>query len=280
MLFSSSVNLALARAAYNVIVPARRLLGGSDLARVRRNDVEWELDLREGLDLTLYVTGYFQAHVVRAMQKLVKPGDTTLDIGANMGAITLHIARAVGPTGRVIAVEPTARPYSRLARNVALNPDLAARTKTMRAYLVSAPAEEVPAILHSSWSVGPRTGQAHPIHGGFEETTTGAAAITLDALLDAEGVQNLSFIKLDVDGAEVAVLKGGLKSIARHRPNILIEIAPFALNEAGEAGHVPLEMLEKLGYTFELLSGRPIQDVKAWTETIPHGFSVDVVARP
>lgn len=279
MLFPSSINLALARCAYQLVSRSRALIGQSDLARARRNGVSWELDLREGLDLTLYVTGYFQAHVVRAMRGLVMAGDTALDLGANMGAMTLHLARFVGDQGKVIAVEPTAGPFQRLERNLALNPHLARHVTARKVYLAAQPADVAPDHLPSSWRVSDRYESAHPVHGGVPQTTSGAPVLTLDALVQEHQCERLDFIKLDVDGAEAGIIRGGHRAISQHLPTMLVEIAPYALKEAGYEPHEPLQLLEDMSYQFETLRGRPIRDTKRWVDQIPEGYSVDVVAR-
>ena len=70
--------------------------------------------------------GAFEKRTVAAYSRLVRPGMTVIDIGANIGAHTLPLAKLVGPTGRVIAVEPTIWAVERLRANLDLNPPLRA----------------------------------------------------------------------------------------------------------------------------------------------------------
>jgi FkbM family methyltransferase len=280
MLLPSRWNIALARAAYLAVSGARRLAGHGDEARVSRGGLEWVLDLREGLDLTIYVTGHFQRGVVDACRRLLPPGGVAMDIGANMGAQTLHLAAAAGPHGRVVAVEPTAYPLARLRRNLAANPALGPRVTTLQAFLVAGDGESIPEALPSSWRVaGDRTG-AHPVHLGVPQATEGAVALTLDALVAREDLGRLDLVKLDVDGAEDDVLAGGETTLRRFRPAVVMEVAPYTLTDRGQAGDAPLRRLQHLGYRFTDLKGVSLGNDLAWVATLGRGFGRDIVALP
>ncbi len=247
---------------------------------VTRAGLRWDLDLREGLDLTIFVTGFFQKRVVRACAKLLPPGGVAIDIGANMGAQTLHMADAVGAKGMVIAVEPTSYPLQRLRQNVQANPELAPRIRTLQTFLTARPDDAIPGFLQSSWKLtGDRSG-AHPVHLGVPQMTSGASSSTLDSLVECEGLGRIDLIKLDVDGAEDDVLAGGERTLERFKPGIVMEVAPYTLVERGLAPDAPLRRLQRLGYVFEDLAGKPIgADDLARLATQPKGFGEDIVGR-
>lgn len=280
MLLSSKYNIALARIAYLCISTVRKLLGLDDRAQVSRAGMRWDLDLREGLDLTIFVTGFFQKRVVRACTGLLPAGGVAIDIGANMGAQTLHMANAVGAKGTVIAIEPTSYPMQRLMRNVQANPELLPRVRTFQTFLTATPDDAVPDSLQSSWKVaGDRSG-AHPVHLGVPQMTAGASSSTLDNLVEREGLTRIDLIKLDVDGAEDSVLAGGERILERYKPSIVIEVAPYTLVERGLAPDAPLRRLQRLGYVFEDLDGNPIGPEKlARLAAQPQGYGEDIVAR-
>ena len=114
--------IALARAVQKPVVAARSLASLGAITTVRRRRVSWTLDLREGIDFSIWLLGAFELATVRAYERLVRPGDTVLDIGANIGAHTLHLARAVGAQGKVYAIEPTDYAIGKLKANIALKP--------------------------------------------------------------------------------------------------------------------------------------------------------------
>ena len=137
-MFSTATKILIARMLYFLLHALRRPFGFRDQVVARRRGVVWNLDLREGIDLTIYVRGAFERDTLRALESLVREGATVLDVGANVGAHTLHLARLVGATGRVVAFEPTDFAMAKLRANLEANPEL--RTATV----------DIPGIMRSS----------------------------------------------------------------------------------------------------------------------------------
>lgn len=86
--------------------------------RVRRDGIHWDLDLSEGIDFAIFLLGGLELRTLRLYRRLVQPGDTVLDVGANIGAHALPLARLVGASGRVVAFEPTQFAFCKLQRNL------------------------------------------------------------------------------------------------------------------------------------------------------------------
>jgi FkbM family methyltransferase len=250
----------LARCLNRSLRVARGLAGRDMQVRCRRNGIAWELDLNEGIDLSIYLLGAFEPRVLRAYTPIVTRGATVLDIGANIGAHTLHFAELAGPSGRVFAVEPTDYAIAKLRRNLALNPELAARVTTHQHFLVPDRSTPSPAAVPSSWPVG--EGRADPRVGavGRFQPATAAIPITADDFCAAQGIDRLDFVKIDVDGNEHSVLQGFRLGLERFRPTILIEFAPYHYDGGNEAEFDKLvSFLADLGYNFtDANSGRPI----------------------
>jgi tRNA G37 N-methylase Trm5 len=119
--------IAVARAIHHAIHAGRLLLGQSDRTVVARDGITYDLDLAQGIDFAIFLGNIYERQTKSALRKLVSPGSLVLDIGANIGAHTLHLAQLVGPGGRVMAFEPTDFAFRKLGRNLELNPSLAAR---------------------------------------------------------------------------------------------------------------------------------------------------------
>jgi hypothetical protein len=122
----------LARVFNRFLRLARHVVGRDMWANCRRGGVNWRLDLDEGIDLCICVLGAYEPGTRAAYSSLIKEGDVVLDIGANIGAHTLHFARLVGPSGRVYAIEPTDYAAERLQMNLALNPQPCRRPSPTR----------------------------------------------------------------------------------------------------------------------------------------------------
>src|ERR1700744_4645117 len=117
--------IAAARIAYRAIHGARALFWRPDRQVGVSDGVRFDLDLAEGIDFAIYLGGVFERGTAQALSRLVEPSSLVVDIGANIGAHTLRLARLVGPQGRVLAFEPTDFAFQKLQRNLALNPELA-----------------------------------------------------------------------------------------------------------------------------------------------------------
>jgi FkbM family methyltransferase len=148
-----------------------------------------------------------------------------VDVGANLGFHTLTLGRCVGRTGRVHALEPDPRNFRLLARAVA-----AADLPQVRLHALAAADREGELPLYLS---GANRGD-HRLFAAAAEgrAAIGVTATTLDALLAGE--RRVDFVKIDAQGAEVAVLAGLRRTLARAPDlRILCELSPALLHEAG-----------------------------------------------
>ena len=92
--------------------------------RVRRNGLEYDLDCRELIDYRFSTSGW-ESETMNSSRNHVKHGFVTLEVGANVGAHTLVIAKLSGNDGIVHAVEPTDFARAKLLKNLNLNPEIA-----------------------------------------------------------------------------------------------------------------------------------------------------------
>jgi len=244
----------------------------------RRAGLNWLLDLNEGIDLSIYVLGAFERSTVSAYRRMIHPGDVVLDIGANIGAHTLHFAQLVGPTGMVIAYEPTQYAINKLRRNLSLNPDLAARVSAVQVMLTDCGGGVPEESIYSSWPLRINS-TVHPAHRGALKSTAGAIATSLDEHLRAVGVSMVNFIKMDVDGFECHVLAGAEQSLWRFRPRILMELMPHLYPERGKRIHDLLWIFESVGYKMYSLKGQALSmDPETISGAIRPGSSINVLA--
>lgn len=197
--------------------------------------------------------GQYEAAETEAVLDRLKPGMTVVDAGANIGHYAMIAAAAVGPPGRVAAFEPDAENHAALAANLALNGFANARAEQLA--LGAGPAEL--ALYRDDANRG-----GHSLIRANVQKQGGAATVRVVAL-DDYAAQNLAgrridFIKIDVQGAEAAVLAGASKILARDMPDLLIEFWPHGIRATGADPMQLIEGLLKLGYALAIVeSGRP-----------------------
>lgn len=274
--------IRLAALLSQVVRSIRSIQGKSDIAILHRGGLDWELDLKQGIDFAIYLQGGFEPRTLQEYAQLVNSGDTVLDIGANIGAHTLPLAQLVGTNGRVVAFEPTDYAFAKLQRNLELNPLLQSRIIAVQALLVAKADQQKPEGIPSSWSLEtPRTGESiHPVHKGTYNSLNKAAAIQLDQWIEERKLDRLDFIKIDVDGFEVDVLEGAQQTLQRHRPRIMMEFAPYVFAERGRAFAELISLLRQAHYQARQVDGKEIELSSKLERSIPHGGSINVILNP
>ena len=247
--------------------------------QVTRSGVRWNLDLGEGIDFSIYLLGAFERSTAAALRRLAHPGDVVLDIGANVGAHTLHLARTVSDTGHVFAFEATDFAFAKLKQNLALNPELEHRVTATQVILVDDPRAQQPSEIYASWPLE-TVKDSHPKHLGRLASTSHATMSRLDDLAGSLGIHRVDLIKIDVDGHEYPVLKGASNLITTCSPKIVMELQPYAHVEQGYSFEAFLDLLRSWGYSLsDLDRQKPVPlDAAQLNTIIPDGASMNVIA--
>lgn len=242
-----------------------RLVRGRHLIR-NVEGMTFELDLGELIDVGVFLQQY-ERDVVRLIERLTQPGWTVLDIGANIGAHALRFAKLVGTSGQVFAFEPMEYAFTKLARNVSLN-----HTGNIDAFRLAlsdrnAPAQ--PVGYRSSWAT---SGERRPERAIVDFRR-------LDDWCADRRIAHVNLIKLDVDGHELQVVKGGVSTIERSRPILLIEAGAWHFTSPEN----PWQILADLGYRFWDTATLAETDLAAVRSRLPERddemtFSINLVA--
>ena len=280
MKISTERKIKIARLISKIIIGIRSIFGLSPITRVCRRGLRWSLDLKEGIDLAIYL-GVYEPETIKALQSIVQPGDIVLDIGANIGAIALPLANFVGVSGQVIAFEPTAWAYAKLQKNLSLNSNLIGQIKTEQIMLLNE-GKEPPSSIYSSWSLADEEDElTHPTHKGRLMTTDGVRGISLDRYFEEHPVQKIDLIKLDVDGYELDVIKGASKTLSRYQPKIILELAPHVQEEKQQLEDLLFE-LKSANYRLEDLTNKKSIAMKrdVIEKICPQGGGINVSAIP
>ncbi len=278
-MLSTSHKIRIARLLSTVVVSARDFFNLPRETVVTRKGVRWSLNLKEGIDLAIYLLGGFEPNTLQRYTQLIKPGDVILDIGANVGAHTLPLAQLAGPSGKVYSFEPTAYAFAKQSANIALNPQLAARIHPHQMMLIAKDGDPLPDAVYSSWPLETAS-DLHGEHHGRLMTTHGSIKDTLDNFVRQHDIKKINFIKLDVDGNEYDVLTGAAGVIEQYKPRIMLELAPYVYREAPEKFDDMLRLLWQMDYKLsDLETARLLpQDPVGIRKLIPDAGGMNVLA--
>lgn len=216
-----------------------------------------KLHLDNDLSLTLFAGGSFEPNEFALLDRLLRPGMVFLDGGANEGAYTVFAAARVGPAGRVVAVEPSAREIERLQGNIALN-------RLRNVDIVEAALAEcsgsAPLLVAEKLHAGQNTLGAFAYDAVKSVGTQDVAIEALEDIVSRYGLSRLDILKLDLEGAEIRALSGATRVLAEMRPLVLTEVSEAALAHQGGSARALFELLEAAGYvllTFDDETGKP-----------------------
>jgi FkbM family methyltransferase len=162
-----------------------------------------------------YAGGLNELPVQAALVKLLRPGGTFLDVGANVGFFSLIAARTVGPHGTVVAVEAVGRIAEAARRNAKAN-----RFSNITVLHFAVGAGSGDAVLTLSQHPGGATTHPHMMAG----ETVHVRQVSVDDLVDREIVPLPDVVKIDVEGTEPAVLDGMRRTLENGRSAVLCEV--------------------------------------------------------
>ncbi len=198
---------------------------------------------------------------------LIKPGNVIFDIGANHGTVADFMAQCAGINGKVVAFEPIWRVYERMCERI------------QQQFIARAPIITMPLGLSDKTEIT----EIHipdnedclasiaPVSSSDSSNirTLKCGIITLDTFVETTGIQQPQLVKIDVEGAEFRVLKGGKRVFEHEHPPILFTeiIAPW-LKNFGDTPWDILGYLQNLGYEHLFMCADGLVEHKA-TEATP-----------
>lgn len=179
------------------------------------------LNIKESQMMLQRALGLYEPAKTKAIQALVNPGDTFVDVGANKGDFALLAARIVGQNGKVVCIEPEPNNVSWIRRSVDLN-----GYKNVQLCNLALSDHDGEALLY----LGKKSG-FHTLLRGARDSDQGSLKVKvrkLDNLLPELSVPSVNALKIDVEGAELKVLKGAAKIIAANPKIVLfLDIHPL-----------------------------------------------------
>jgi FkbM family methyltransferase len=196
-------------------------------ARVAQlGDYRLIVDLANASGAQQYFLG--RSDVFPILRKVVGPGDVCVDVGANYGDFTCFFASRVGPTGKVVSYEPHPRIGDVVARSVALN-DFGSTVNLRRFAVSDTPGGQVPFYIGNDKgnqglsSLVPPSGRSWAqAEKSFEQAPVLVSTVTLDQDLAGLGIDRVTVLKIDVEGADTATVRGAASLIREKRVGVVV----------------------------------------------------------
>jgi FkbM family methyltransferase len=174
--------------------------------------------IKDTVFLHVRMEGYYEKGISDITSKIIRTGDTVIDIGANFGWYTSLLCKGVGPTGSVHCFEPNANMFPVLKRNIELN-QFEDRAIAMQIGIGSEKTSARLAAAEGELGLGHIVNEAEVISTQANDIQV-IQIDTLDSLF-ASRIDRISFIKIDVEGFEPFVIKGGRTVLETANPPVL-----------------------------------------------------------
>jgi FkbM family methyltransferase len=221
---------------------------------VKRNGVLFELDFdylgfQDRAPKQMYF-GYYQIDLVEYMRKILKPGDVFIDVGANVGYLTVVAAGLVGRQGQVHSFEPIPSYFHCLQRQAKINPQFKIVVNNLAL-------GEKEGLIKMDFAKPPHSGGSslvnnflNYINKDIKTEDIQVKTKRLDDYLEENNLNNIALIKIDVEGVEFSVLKGLEKFFqkSKQRPLIICEITPAAYQFLGTSREELIKYMQGFGY--------------------------------
>lgn len=204
-----------------------------------RRGFRLSVELNDWVGQHLFALGDYEIMTANLIEAILRPGDTFFDVGANIGFFSLLAARCVGAHGCVRAFEPLPDVRERLLRNIAMNgfTNVHVGEEALCNTTGTAHFHRGPKGNHGMSSLRCMAGSVQSIEVRTDR---------LDTIIEPEGRVRLA--KIDVEGAEMEVLRGMRRCIEHQRPDIIVEVTDRYLSEFNSSAEEMLAELAAFGY--------------------------------
>ena len=177
----------------------------------------------------------YEFNETNLVKKVIKPGWTVIDVGANFGWYSIHFSQLVGQNGKVFVFEPVPETYEELNSNIKLN-----SSQNIKVFNFALGNKDgsisfgVPAFDGGSGASSEFLKYSKRIRTTMRQ---------LDDVMKEQNINKVDFIKVDIEGGELNMLKGAEKLLEHFRPKILIEIVDI---HCQRFGHSPVDVYQFL----------------------------------
>jgi len=208
----------------------------------------YKFTIRVSPQSLFYFSGKYEPNVTNLYCSLLRKGMVVADIGASTGYYTLLASKIVGSTGLVLSFEPEPHRFRELVDNILIN-----KCNNVKPFKLAISDKEGELSFEFADALG---------YGCVVRTRKSAEkskkmqvkAVTLDSFLHSLSIKEIDLVKIDVEGAELEVLKGMKEILSQRKVKIICEIHPKGLSSLGYSIEDVENILRKYGYKIYLIS--------------------------
>jgi len=245
------------------------LTGGNERKVCLWEGAEFCVDLRDRIQRQMWCSCY-EPHVTAALRRILRPGDTFVDLGAHIGYHSYLAAGLVGASGCIFSFEADPANFQRLRRNLEGFPQARAEHCAVWSGEENLMFTRSESLKESGW------GALASVRNAPEREQVAVHGVSLDFWSERAKPEAIRAIKIDVEGAELAVLHGAKRILQGMRPILVMEVSEPLLRQAGASASMIEELLRSYGYGLSRLSNGPLLPWRA----VGKDESVDCVAVP
>ena len=188
---------------------------------------------------------------------------------------TLNFAKNF-QNSKVYSLELTDFAFEKLLKNISLNLNLK-NISTHQIYINDN--KKRPAHIYSSWNLK-SDNEKHYKHLGIKKSINKAQSLTLDEFISQNKIQKKTLIKCDVDGNELYVFRSGKSYLAKFKPIVMMELAPYLYKENGYSSEELIIFIKSLNYRFyDFKTFDEITNIIDYTNSIKDGSSKNIILK-
>ena len=234
------------------LVPPLYFYKQGSIRIAERDKLIYRLDISRLLDHSIYFCKVKDS-AWDTLFTYLKRDFVVLDIGANIGFLTINFARAC-PEGFVFSFEPDSQNFSDLQNNIRLN-----NFNNIRAFQKALGEKHGNAVLYKIYANNPGANRILSNKPAYPHQLENVEVSTIDEIEEITAMKRVDLMKIDVEGFEMFVLQGAQKLIERWKPILFVELVEMNLNQHGYSALSLIEYIENMGY--EVKDARTVKDI-------------------
>ncbi|MBA3044803.1 MAG: FkbM family methyltransferase [Euryarchaeota archaeon] len=222
--------------------------------------MKWDVQDARSIPSEIINFGNYEFNEFKLIMNIIRPEDVVFDIGANIGWYSLNIASAKTKT-KIFAFEPIPYTYSFLKENISLS-----QAKNIKPFNIGFSDTEGQVVFFFDSKLTGATSLRNIYHKK-DKLKVKATVQRLDDFVAKKKISRIDFVKIDVEGAELLVLKGGLETLKQLKPILFVEMLRKWSAEFDYHPNDIIEMLADIGYSCYTIKDGKLVDFHRMTDT-------------